>query len=274
MKIFLAELASVETGFPEEIERQGRAMLDALASGAKRAGHEPVVPEKGGELEDAIEELAPDCDRGLVVAPDEPLPDYVRLLRKYTRDLGPSPEYVEKAADKLVTLEELRGEVPTPALDPGGEEVVKPRKGCSSEDVRITDEGPGKDEFATELVEGTHASAVLVEGKAVALSQQLVTVEEGRFNYGGNRAPLLHPQREKALEVAERAARGLGTPSGIVGVDMVLGEEPVVVEVNPRPTVSIVPLERVMRPSPSQLLVQGLPEGAELVFKGEAEFRC
>lgn len=274
MKVFLAELASVETRFPEEIERQGRAMLTALESGARRAGHEPVVPEEGSTLEEAVEELAPECDRGLVVAPDDILADYVRLLRQHTRDLGPSPEYVETAADKLETLDLLGEEVPTPELDPGGEAVVKPVKGCSSEDVRITDEEPGPGELATELVEGTHASAVLVEGKAVALSQQLVTIEDDRFVYRGNRAPLRHPLKEEAFEVAEAAARAPGTPSGIVGVDLVLGEEPVVIEVNPRPTVSIVPLERSMRPSPAQLLVEGLPEEDELVFRGEAEFRC
>ncbi|MBS1263567.1 MAG: Tyramine--L-glutamate ligase [Methanonatronarchaeales archaeon] len=274
MRVFLAELASVETRFPGEIERQGRAMLDALASGARRAGHEPVVPEKGGTLEEAVEELAPGCDRGLVVAPDDLLADHVTLLREHTRDLGPSPEYVETAADKLETLETLEGEVPVPALDPGGEAVVKPVTGCSSEDVRVTEEEPGPDEFATERVEGTHASAVLVEGKAVALSQQLVTVDDGRFVYRGNRAPLRHPLREEAFEVAETAARAPGTPGGIVGVDLVLGDEPVVIEVNPRPTVSIVPLERSMRPSPSRLLFEGLPRDAELLFSGEAEFRC
>lgn len=273
MKIFIAELATTEDGFPGEIERQGRAMLTALRRGIRRAGADPVTPD-ADTLEEAIENEAPNCDAGLVIAPDDLLADYTRLLRKHTDDLGPSPDYIDTAADKLRTLETLEGDVPTPALDPAGTRVVKPRRGVGAEGVRITDEDPGPDEFAQEYVEGTHASAVLVEGKSVALSQQLITIEDNRFHYGGNRAPLHHPLEKEALEAAEKAAGLLGTPHGIIGVDLVLGEEPVVIEVNPRPTVSVVPLESVMRPSPGQLLVEGLPERGELVFTGEAEFRC
>lgn len=273
MEVFIAELAATEGGFPEHIERQGRAMQTTLRQGARKAGADPVTPD-ADTLEEAIERGAPGCDSGVVVAPDDLLADYARLLREHTRDLGPDPDYVETAADKLRTLEILEGEVPTPTLDPPGSRVVKPRRGVSADGVRVTTEEPGEDEFAQELVEGTHASVVLVEGKPVALSQQLVTLEDDRFVYRGNRVPLHHDLREEAFDAAETAAGALGAPGGIVGVDLVLGEEPVVIEVNPRPTVSIVPLERVMRPSPAQLLFQGLPRDAELLFTGEAEFRC
>lgn len=274
MKVFLAELASLERGFPEEIVEQGEAMLRTLVAGVERAGHDAVVP-GGTDLAAAIREESGDCDYGLVIAPDEVLPRYVELLRDRTEDLGPPPEFVETAADKLATLRALRGEVPTPSLDPEGPAVLKPRRGSGSEGVRLSGEEPGEDEFATEPIEGLHASVVLIQGEAVALSEQLVERRGDTFVYGGNRVPLHHGLEEEAFGAAERAVELLGGGEGIVGVDVVLSDAPFVIEVNPRPTVSVVPLDEVMRPGVTETLLE-LAEGGipRVEVEGEAVFTC
>ena len=174
-------------------------------------------------------------------------------------------------ADKVRTGQILaRHGVAVPGEAESGLRVVKPVRGCGAQGVRITEEDPGEDEFAQRFIEGEHLSASLVgsvnvgeaclyyTGRpplALALNRQLIEVRGGNFHYLGGETPVDHPRAGEALEAARRAVTVLGC-QGYAGVDMVLGDRPYVVDVNPRITTSIVGIAAVMEEEIAGILVE------------------
>lgn len=66
--------------------------------------------------------------------------------------------------------------------------------------------------------------------------------DDGRFRYRGGELPLAPPLGDRAVVLAERAIGCVPGLRGYVGVDVVLGEQDVAVEINPRLTTSYVGL--------------------------------
>lgn len=220
-----------------------------------------------------------DSDFALAIAP--PMGGVHALLIKALEEgglkhLGPPSWKVEKYSDKYRQFEELRRRgIPTPRTevidDPsphrvkglssiGFPLVLKPRLGAGCEGLFVSEDAEdleravsmgavGEGYIAQEVLKGVHASAPVfsdgLEAWAPCLNAQLI--EWGRHpSYEGGLTPLNHPVADRALRVAEETVKVLGL-EGYVGVDLVLTDsEAYVIEVNPRPTTSVVSLLEVL----------------------------
>ena len=164
MKVLLAEYT---TAHDPALAREGRAMLDVLTRSFTRCGHEPV-PVGSGDFASEIELLAPACDMGLVIAPDEMLAKYTMLLEQHTYNLGCGFMTAALCANKVQTGKVLRSHgIPVPGDAGKGKRVIKPVKGCGSQGVRLSDGEPGEGEFAQEYIEGEHLSVSIVSNRVI-----------------------------------------------------------------------------------------------------------
>lgn len=262
MKILVAEYA-VGAG-ADEFMLEGRAMLGTLVRSFVSCGHEVSYPTAGmrlgageavrtGRFEDALEKLARKCDAALVIAPDEILGDMTAIIEENTVNLGCPSGSVRLCADKLeCTRALLRAKIPVPETIGSGEYngdfVIKPRSGCASEGIYRSRSGRLKDGFiATRFVNGEHLSASIITGKTrlpLTVNKQLIEIG-GNISYRGGTVPYYCARNDGIIEVAKKTTKVLGC-HGYAGVDIVLGDKPYVVDVNPRPTTSLIAIARVL----------------------------
>ena len=282
MKVMVAEYA-VGVGDDSYIA-EGKAMLTTLLDSFKALGHEVVHPEEIDDFGEYIMRNSGDCDCGLVIAPDELLYEYTRMLEEGTVNLGSSPASVKLCADKRITSQKLNEyDIPTPKvyesppLKHAKKYVVKPIQGCASEGIFITEDFLIKDDnLTTEFVEGDHLSvSLIVGGNALPLTINRQIIEfSDEVKYIGGVVPYEAFAKEEIIDVAIRSAVALGC-KGYVGVDIVSGDEHYVVDVNPRPTTSILGIRRVMREEIADLILKAKFGGLPDVVKtyGEVSFR-
>jgi hypothetical protein len=300
MKILVAEYASA-VGMGGTCELEGRAMLSALVGSFERAGNEVIYPTSGPtiasgkpilinspeEFEDALRTAK--ADAGLLIAPDGMQPEFLEILEKNTVNLGCCPAAAALCADKLLCTQALaRSGVPVAEIVTGPEPcekgchryVIKPRSGCGSEGVRITSFakfGPG--EIVTRYYEGMHLSASFIVGERflpLTINRQLIEFQGDSMSYNGSQVPYNTPRAAEIWEAAEKAASVLEL-HGYAGIDFVVGDLPRAVDVNARPTTSIIGIAKVMREELGELIVEarfgGLPERVgvhvEFVFRKE-----
>jgi predicted ATP-grasp superfamily ATP-dependent carboligase len=230
---------------------EGKAMLEALLLSLREYGVETVAVAEAGvgvrwadvvvRRESRALELA---DAAVVIAPetDGVLAEKVREFGRRVRVLGPSPEAVEVAGDKLRTLEALEGASTFRVPRRGGDVTVgKPVDGVGSEGVRV-----GSGELEVGFVPGSHHSLLCVtDGESVevvGINDQFVALAGGEFVYLGGRTPSRSGRvRRVARDVAEEVVERISGLSGVFGVDVVMrGDVPYVIEVNPRPTTPVV----------------------------------
>ncbi|UEC43901.1 MAG: ATP-grasp domain-containing protein [Methanothrix sp.] len=305
MKILIAEYA-VATGLQGTFQVEGRAMLSILAGSFVRLGHDVIYPTAwpaigagrgvvlGCRSDDDFGKFlaGTQADAGLVIAPDELLPGFLEILEENAINLGSSPKAALLSADKLACTRLLEGAgVPVvEAFDPGdlenpydpgdGPFVLKPRFGCASEGMELVENLPeelGVGRIATRYREGESLSVSLIAAGdrvlPLTINKQLVCVEAG-FEYRGGIVPYHTDREEEILRVAKAAASALDL-RGYAGIDLVVGDLPRVVDVNPRPTTSIVGISKVMREELADLILRArfatLPEGVTVV--GVCEFR-
>ena len=298
MKILIAEYA-VAADLPGTYAVEGRAMLSILARSFERLGHEVIYPTAGptigagrgivlgGKSDRDFENFLAGTDAyaGLVIAPDEILPGFLEILEESAVNLGCSPAAARLSADKLACTRRLEDAgVPVVEIadpdDPGdGPFVLKPRFGCGSERMELVDSLPEDlgDRIATRFCQGEALSVSLIaSGDRVlplTVNKQLVSIEAG-FEYLGGIVPYRSDREEEILKAAKMAARALDL-SGYAGIDLVVGDLPRVVDVNPRPTTSIVGIAKVMREELADLILRArfatLPEG--VTVEGVCEFR-
>ncbi|MDD1678404.1 MAG: ATP-grasp domain-containing protein [Methanomicrobiales archaeon] len=267
MKAFLAEY----TVFHDPaLAPEGKAMLDVLEGSFSRCGYEVVKPEQGN-LEEEITRLAPECDVGLVIAPDPLLARFTRILEGRTHNLGCDSMSAAVCANKEKTGKILTAHgIRVPREARSGLRVVKPIQGCGAQGVRLSRDSPLAGEFAQEYIEGEHCSVSILAGRvvgeaclyfsgkppiALALNRQDIEIVKGAFYYRGGETPL-HPSWEKeAVDTAIRTVGVLGC-QGYIGVDLVVDNHPYVVDVNPRITTSLVGIAAVMEEEIADLLVR------------------
>ena len=262
MKILIAEYA-VGAGV-DEFMLEGKAMLGTLVGSFVSCGHEVFYPTIGtrlnageavraGKFEDALEKLSLKCDAALVIAPDEMLGDMTAIIEENTVNLGCPSGSVRLCADKLeCTRALLRAKIPVPETIGSGEYdgdfVIKPRSGCACEGIYRSRSGRLKDGFiATRFVDGEHISASVITGKTqlpLTVNRQLIEID-GNISYKGGTVPYYCGRNEEIIEVAKKTTKVLGC-RGYAGVDIVIGDKPYVVDVNPRPTTSIIAIARVL----------------------------
>ncbi|WMW24445.1 ATP-grasp domain-containing protein [Methanolobus sediminis] len=300
MKILLAEYA-MGIGLSGTLLLEGRAMLSTLADSFTRLGHEVTYLTAQSKLkcgnavisdentfEDMLEKVSKESDAGLVIGPDELLGNLTGIIERNTVNLGCSSGSVRLCADKLTctnTLESNSIAVPK-IMDMGskGKYVIKPRFGCASEGVRLKpaeNMDEQADEYiATEYVEGEHLSVSLICGQKslpLSLNRQLIDIKEENgetiFDYKGNQVPYRADFENEVFITAKKTVETLGC-NGYVGIDIVYGNKPYVIDVNPRPTTAIFGLVRTLGCEIGELLLMNmfgeLPESVELT--GECSF--
>ncbi len=298
MKILVAEYASA-LGLGGTVELEGRAMLAALVKSFARSGHDVVYPTGGPELDEGqgvlikTEEdfealLVEKADAGLLIAPDGMQPHLLQILERNMVNLGASPAAAALAADKLLCTKALAKagvpvaeivEKPDPVEKGCLRYVVKPRTGCGSEGVRITSyarAGPG--EIVTRYHEGLHLSASFILGREgflpLTINRQIMDFSGQGPKYQGSQVPYRTPRADEIWAEAKKASEALNL-HGYAGIDFVLGEEPRAVDVNARPTSSIMGIVWVMKEEIGELILGarfgGLPK--EVHVEGEYVFR-
>lgn len=279
MKVLIAEYTASRD---PTLAPEGKAMVSVLQESFERLGHTVVLPESGG-FDAEIARLAPQCDYGLVIAPDEMLSKFTHTLELATHNIGSDSTSIAVCANKRLTGKILSGigiAVPQEVgADYTGKRVIKPVKGAGSVGVRIAKEGevPGDGEMAVEYLEGEHYSVSIVGSRVVGeacgyysglppvfltINRQYSSADEnGVFTYRGGETPV-HPEREEEIiDVAKKTIERLGC-QGYVGIDLVVGEKIWVVDVNPRPTMSIIGVVGVIDEEIADVLLKatvGLP---------------
>ncbi len=283
MKILISEYA-VSTGLGGTFLLEGRAMLRSLVSSFSGMGydvryttagasidHGTAVSSNESDLGMVLERESRKVDAALVIAPDDLLAELTAIIEDNTLNLGCSAETIALCADKLECSRVLglAGiDVPL-CLDEGQQGypdtpyVVKPRYGCASEDTRLC-YGPTveKGYVATEYIEGEHVSVSLMGGDhpvVLTINKQLididVAVDNSPIGYMGSIIPYRTGMDDVLHDTAMETSRILGC-RGYIGIDIIVGDHPYVIDVNPRPTTSLVGICKVIRPSIAELLIR------------------
>ncbi len=291
MKILVAEYAV--GACVNEFMPEGKAMLSMLVRSFSSCGYEVFYPTAGAKLrsgvavqtaafEKTLEKLSKECDVALVIAPDEMLGDLTEIVEENTENLGCTAESARLCADKLRCTRMLEREnIPVPETIGSGEYsgdfVLKPRFGCASEGVHRSNCGTLEEGFiATRFIEGEHISASIITGKTqlpLTVNRQLIEIGE-KISYRGGVVPYNCDRNDEIIDVAQKATKILGC-RGYAGVDIVLGDKPYVVDVNPRPTTSIIGIARVLDTEIAELILKArfgeLPSHVNI--KGSFTFR-
>ncbi|AGA25606.1 ATP-grasp domain-containing protein [Singulisphaera acidiphila] len=210
-----------------------------------------IAPETGGTLAD--------CSRTLAL--------------RGGRSLGSTPEAIELAGDKLRLAAHLsergirtpvsRRVVPSRPLpsDVSYPAVLKPIDGAGSLDTFLIPEPALVPDDAKALPEailqpylpGIPSSATFLIGpenkaRLIGIGRQRMEIQEGRFVYRGGILPDHEASPAPVLAQAVESIPGL---RGWVGVDFLRDEDNktvTILEINPRPTTSIVGLARILPP--------------------------
>jgi predicted ATP-grasp superfamily ATP-dependent carboligase len=127
--------------------------------------------------------------------------------------------------------------------------ITKPTYGSGGSGVRLVDSEGGVlselkkrgEILVQEYIKGLNASvSVLSTGeveRAISLNEQIIGFKEFNvdepFGYCGNIVPLQHELRSESFDISERICSEFGLV-GTNGIDLVLADEPYVIEVNPR----------------------------------------
>jgi predicted ATP-grasp superfamily ATP-dependent carboligase len=234
-----------------------------------------VAPESGQVLEKHVENVEAsggtslNCQTDAIKHFSNKMKTYVALKKGGVK----VPETV------LVDLHERTRNISSLNKEMGYPLIFKPLEGVSCSGLslvknegrieaavkKVAHESLGKYFLVQELVRGTAVSScVFSTGKkalAVSLNKQFVKLEppDGKSRYSGGAVPFLHSLEEEALKTAQRAAETIGGLKGYVGVDMVLTKEgPVVMEINPRLTMSYIGLKKVAVFNPAQAIVDAV----------------
>ncbi len=237
-------------------------MRDARLAGTTGGGCHRTVLVEGM---DAWETLLRRVEAVWIIAPetDGVLECYSeKALQNDKILLGSRPEAIAVCASKLLTIERLqangvpcvpgwplaafRGQVPPPW-------VIKPMDGVGCEGVfrveRVPDDG--KDWLVQPYVTGEamSLSAVFAQGEAVCISvnRQHVDVNaSGGFRLRGCQVNVMEPCG-RWQRLCDQVAAALPGLWGYVGIDVILTDRgPLIVEVNPRLTLSYVGLRAAL----------------------------
>ncbi len=245
---------------------EGRAMLSAITADFAAVPGVEVVPfpddVSPADHAATFARLAASAEWSLVIAPETggELERLARLvLRSGGKLVGPSPNLINLASDKFYIGERWElWSVPTPyTFDSVGESihfpvVCKPRDGCGSEEtylIHSADEmailPPDPNRLIQEYVPGQPASVGFLIGPKQTIPllptfQHIST--DGRFRYRGGAVPIPPDLAGRAVALGLRAVEAVAGLAGYVGVDLVLGERDVAIEINPRLTTSYVGL--------------------------------
>ena len=267
MKVLLAEYTAAHD---PHLAHEGVAMLAVLKASFERCGHEVILPGVG-DFAEAIEQHAPLCDMGLVIAPDNLLSRFTALLEQHTHNLGCGFMTIALCANKVKTQKILsQNGIPVPGEPGPGKRVIKPVNGCGTQGVRLSDDAPGEGEFAERYIKGENISVSIIPNRVIgeaclyftgnpplvlAVNRQDVVIEpDGSFTYRGGETPI-HPEREDEIVATARKVTDVLGCQGYCGIDMIVADKVYVVDVNPRITTSLVGIVACMDEEVAELLI-------------------
>ncbi|MHC1635670.1 MAG: ATP-grasp domain-containing protein, partial [Candidatus Methanospirareceae archaeon] len=309
MRILIAEYA-VGTSSEQRSEillAEGKAMLEALKRSFEKIGNEVIYPIGEKDFEGAVEKLSRGSDAAIVIAPDEMLYEVTKIVESNTVNLGCPSRCVKICADKKKTteiLEENGIRVPrvvgADEVEEEGVYVVKPRYGCASEDVFVVRgeeihslepligmDDKRRDFIITDFIQGEDISSSIIRNKissvVLSINKQFIKRDKKRLLYEGGLVPysIGEEAKEEVIEMSKKVAAILGC-EGYVGIDFVLADdgEPYVIEVNPRPTTSIVGIAKVLNYEIAELIIRArygedknLPSEEEIKMEGSFVFK-
>jgi tyramine---L-glutamate ligase len=285
-------------------EGQARVIVTLDARLDEAPGPWIVARIEPSEAPSRVLDLAREADLTVLIAPETTgiLADLTRRIQETgARLLGSGAEAIAMAGDKAALAEYLsaRGiETPPCRLvrpceglprEADYPAVLKPIDGAGTVDTYFVDSAEGLPPSARQMshavlqpyVSGRPMSASFLidtDGRAwmLGIGEQDIGISGGRFAYRGGRIPARSPLDERPIRSAAESVRGL---RGFVGVDFLWDEsrrQATVLEINPRPTTSIVGIVRLLPPG---MLASGwigafepgssgeslLPELAELI---------
>ena len=243
------------------------------------------------------------------------LSNIVSLAESYSRVINSSPNSIDSVSDKTKLSEMLsRNQIPTPqtrclSIEEGFEAAKKVCEELSSEVIVKPAVGSGcdsvckvnninelfhffkkmcgvdsKDRFIVqEYVEGVPVSVSLISnGKyaaPISLNRQYISLGSPLDSscYLGGLTPYSHPQKDAVFSLARKVVELFSGLKGYIGVDIIISPSgPIVIEVNPRLTVSYVGLQRVSRMNLAQVMALSVKGGdipSSYEFKGVSVFR-
>lgn len=272
MKILLAEYASHYAETDPSLALEGRAMFSTLRESFERVGHTVYSPTPGTDFESEIRHIGSQCDNGLVIAPDDILFSYTKALEDVCRNIGCNSISVALCANKQKTGNILAGQdIDVPREVTSGKRVIKDISGAGALHMKYADEEPLDTQFGQEYVSGEHLSVSLivsrVTGEAclyytgegpllLAVNRQDIRIlDNGQFVYCGGETPITHPRHHEIVSVAKKTALALGC-QGYIGIDLIVSSDRiVVVDVNPRPTGSIIGIARCISEEIASLIL-------------------
>lgn len=286
--------------------REGKAMLSTLKNGLERQGYEVVYPEAEADFEAAVDKLSKESDAGIVIAPDDQLYALTKLVESNTVNLGCPVEFVKICTDKLLTSKVLSEEgIPVPGIvsmdevEKNEEQryVSKPRYGCAAESIFIlngekdhetlslynNNNSPDHNHIIMDFIEGDDVSSSIIAGKSsilpLTINKQFIKEEGGRLRYKGGLIPYsIGDEAEGRIMRISKKVVTMLHGEGYVGIDFILGADgkAYVVDVNPRPTTSIVGIAEVLNYDVVDLIFRAkfgtLPSVEEVKTEGRFVF--
>lgn len=263
-------------GFLADFKDKNADYLISSAQSVSKDGYcNPVMLE--GELMDWLDMNISNYDACLVIAPEEDflLYDITNFIeKKGVNIIGSSSDAVMICSDKFQMYESLKDSVPIIETEKvffndlnsyktfDNKKILKPADGVSCSGVYVVSSNDEMKKAASlietnlpyfiiqNFIEGASASVSLISngGEAVPLSLNLQDIhfsDEG-INYNGGRVPLTHELEDEAKKVAKGAVESIDGLKGYVGVDVILGEEVHIVEINSRITTPYVALRDLL----------------------------
>ncbi|QVL31370.1 ATP-grasp domain-containing protein [Telmatocola sphagniphila] len=275
----LANPPQTET-LPQSLLTEGRAMRDAIVEDLARI---PGIAILSGDSSDAddIREQVKRADWSLIIAPetDGILFRLSELVESSGgRLLSPSLQAIFLCGGKDKLARRIDPDIPTPDERPDVyPQVWKPYDGAGSVDTFLVpdaqaaqlliDRGYGE-LYRTEFVPGLAASISFLVGPEIILPLKAcrqILSEDGRFQYLGGEVPLETNLEQRAIQLGIKAIRWLLAEApfvGYIGIDLILGERDVLIEINPRLTTSYIGLR--------QLTESNLAEAMWKIAEGKA----
>lgn len=267
MKALIAEYAVFNN---PELAPEGAAMLKVLKESFERCGYEVLSPD-AGDFSEELRRIAPECDVGLVIAPDDILGRFTKIVEDNTRNLGCGSLNIALCSNKRHTGDILSSNgIAVPKEISEGMKLIKKVNGVDGQNMRLSEDAPKEGEFGQEFIEGENISVSLVGGRVtgdvclsykgkkplvLSVNRQYIEREENRFFYRGGETPVSHPRQDEIIKTAVKCMNVLGC-QGYIGVDMVISDRIYVVDVNPRPTTSLVGICAIMEEEIAEILVE------------------
>ena len=263
-------------GFLADFKDKNADYLISSAQSVSKGGYcNPVMLE--GELMEWLGKNISNYDACLVIAPEEDflLYDITNFIEKRgVNVIGSSSDAVMTCSDKFKMYESLKDGVPIIETEKvffndlnsyktfNNKKILKPADGVSCSGVHVVSSNDEMKKAASlietnlpyfiiqNFIEGTSASVSLIsngrEAVPLSLNLQDIHFSDDGINYNGGRVPLTHELEDEAKQVAKRAVESIDGLKGYVGVDVILGDEVHLVEINSRITTPYVALRDLL----------------------------